>query len=868
MTRTRTNRKTLFAAMLVAAAGIAAPGVLAQDASEEPRDERGRRITEGITTKLAFQNVSVDDLIPFIVDSTGKVVIPTGNLQSLRVTVISDRDLPQAQALDMVFYALQQNGVSVVENFDRIILGVIEDISRQDVPVIPSSASTLGRTDYGTIAEKVFQLRFTTAEDIADLVEETVPDFAKVGFNEQSNTVVVLGNIALLQRVEGLVNALDVASASTLETRTFMLRFADAETVAENITDLYEDDGSGAGAASRQQGNQNQRSRWFGGGGGNTEGGAASAPSENLRVTANAQQNSVTVLAEEDVIEQVADLIANVWDQPVESVDVVPRLYTLQHTDPVKVQEALEGLYGEPSADAEGGGATAGATRLAGQFSFQALPDSGQLLVVAKSTDNLSVIDETIAALDRPQQIGIPEVIELRHADAEELAEQLNALLSQQGTEAQIPRQDRGLDDDDSSASPFADNDDNAAAGDDETEFITFWWQQGQEATDARPSSSLIGRVRIVPVWRQNAVLVTAPPELRAGISDLVRSLDRPGRQVLIKAVVAEISLEDALALGLRWSSDAINTSFNDNTFSIGTNTTGTQNDLLPGLFDTSVLNLDTDLNVVLQALDQTSDLNILSEPKIFTSDNQEAEFFDGQDIPFITDSQTTDQGTLTQSTEYRAVGIQLRVRPRITPNRDVDLRVNLELSSIQPVTTSTGQFIVDRRETTTQLIVGDGQTIVISGIMRSEDREVVRKIPFLGDLPLIGAIFTSTDTEVEQTELVAFVTPYVIENETDLQRVNDPYRSQLREMRERLGAPDQDEYAVQGESEASALDANLPAPLDASVIETMSAPALREAFSQRSTALERSDITDDARARLIAEQREIRQRLDDLSGF
>lgn len=853
MTRTRPTITRLLtgALTLTLLAGTAQP-LLAQP-DDDPRDDLGRRITTGMTTKLAFSEVDVEELIPFIVESTGKIVLPHSQLRGRKITIINDTEIPQSEALNMVFVALQLEQIAVVETHDYILLRDYQEVDRLNVPVIGAEESTLDRVDFGTVYEKVFRLTHATAEDLAELIEDSVPDYAKVGFNEQSNAMVVMGDMGLLQRVERLVNSIDRPSATSLVTRTFMLRYADAASIAENIRELYEDDGSGSSGG----GNNNFNPRFFQRGGGGDQSDGTATPSANLRVTANDQQNSVTVLAEEDVVEEVAALIGEVWDTEVEIENVVPRVYSLIHTDPVKVQGLLEGLYGEAAANEEGGGTTAGATRLAGQFSFQALPDSGQLVVIAKSPDNLSVIDEIIYELDQPQSIGLPEIIELKHADAEELAEQLNALLADRGTLAQIPRQERGLADGGTSASPFASDTTATDTTEDQTEFITFWWQQGQDPGDARPTSSLVGNIRIVPVWRQNAVMVTSPPEFRASVAELVRQLDQPGRQVLIKAVVAEISLDDALALGLRWSSENINPSLQDNSFSVGTTTTGTKNDLLPGLFDTSVLNLDADLNLILQALDQSTDLNILSEPKIFTSDNQEAEFFDGQDIPFVTDSQTTDQGTLTQTTEYRAVGIQLSARPRITPNRDVDLRVNLELSSIQPTLTAQGQFIVDRRETTTQLIVGDGQTVVISGILRSEDREVVRKVPFFGDIPLLGALFTSTETETEKTELVAFITPYVIENEEDLRRVNSPYLNRLEALREVLGTPEDSDMDT-----ADAQPEPGPAPLAPGEVDSMTDDEAREAFRERARALERDDLPDATRARLVNEQLRLRDKL------
>ncbi|MBX9735374.1 MAG: hypothetical protein K2X32_00475, partial [Phycisphaerales bacterium] len=304
-----------------------------------------------------------------------------------------------------------------------------------------------------------------------------------------------------------------------------------------------------------------------------------------------------------------------------------------------------------------------------------------------------------------------------------------------------------------------------------------------------------IAKARIVPINRQNALMVLAPTEYRRSIVEMIERLDRPGRQVLIAAVVVELSGEDALALGVRFSNAVINPTRGEN--SIGTNATssvtGTKNQLIDSLFDTSVLNLGVNINVLLQALAQTTNVKILSEPKIFTGDNQEAEFFDGQDIPFITESQPNNQGNLVQSFDYRSVGIQLRVRPRITPERDVDLKVNLQLSSITPGNTLFGGAIVDRRETTTQLIVADGQTMVISGIIRSEDSQIKRKIPLLGDIPFFGAPFTSTENARTTTELVAFITPIVVNNRTEADTINKDPRARLRSLRTEL-APDRPE--------------------------------------------------------------------------
>jgi general secretion pathway protein D len=770
------------------------------DRALRPAISTGRRNLEGPPTKLAFRDVRVEQLIPFIVDATGKVVVPQQGILTNRVTILNDTEIPRNEALDLVFLALLQNNVAVVETDTTITLRDIGEITRQDVPVLGPSQSVLERTDRAVIVEKVFALNHNSAKNIGDIIKGSLPDFAKITIDEESNQVAVLGNIALLQRLERLIGSLDRPASGAVQAETFRLRFADANVIKANIDELFA--GGSTARSGRDNQNQNQGRAFRFANQGQAE--TPTAASGELRVTANTQQNSVSVVADPAVLAQIRTQIETQWDLPLPDEAVIPKIYDLKHSDPVKVRDLLQGLFGSAStARTTGGGnnnqnqqnqsstSSQGVGRLAGQFSFQAIPETGRLVVVAKSPDNITVIDKIIEGLDQPQSVGLPVVIELKHASAEDLAEQINTLLALDGTLASIRRAESGLSQSTSSASPFASEqtdeqaepETNAAA-----DAISFWWQRSRPPTDRRNASSLIGQIRIVPVWRQNALLVAAPPEYTAAVTSLVERLDQPGRQVLISAIIAEISRDDATSLGLRWSSETINPNLPDNSVGVGVGADGTSNNFASSLFDTSVLNVNTDVNLLLQALSQKTDVSILSEPKVFTSDNQEAEFFDGQDIPFITDSQTTDNGTQNQSFDYRAVGIQLRVRPRITVRADVDLRVNVELSSINPGQTLFGGFIVERRETTTQLIVQNGQTIVISGILRSEESEVLRKVPLLGDIPLLGYLFQSTDTQKTNTELLVFITPIVVNNPSEAGTINTPYRDRLDRMREQLG--------------------------------------------------------------------------------
>lgn len=824
------SRSRLSVILLAATAGLAHGAWVAAPADEvaapgamSPAPKR--RSVDGEPTKLGFKNATVEQIVPFIVETTGKVVMPQRDVMSRQITVLSDKALDRGLALDLLFEALQQNGVGVIETENTIALRDLGEIIKGPVPVIGPTESLAERTDAGTILWKVYPLRHSSAKNIGDIIKDSLPDFAKYAVDEESNQVTVLGNVGLLQRLELLIRSLDRPAIGAVVAETFRLRYADAEAIKTNIEELF----SASAASGARQGGTNRGGQGNQGGGNrggqNNQGGpvfrfpgfggqgagqeASTASTSELRVSANAQQNSVTVVADPAVLEQIRRQIDTYWDIPP-GPNVTPRTFELQYTDAIKVRDLLTEIFGRGSTTRTGqqggqGNQNQAASAqsvgpLAGQFTFQAIPESNRLVAITKTPENMAFVERMIESIDTPQTAGLPAIVELKHASSEDLAEQINALLAQDGTLAQIRRSESGLSSSQTAVSPFAQEQAaNQAQEQVQPDMIGFWWQRSRPPTDKRTASNLVGQLRIVPVWRQNALMVVAPPEYRASIVELISRLDRPGKQVLLSAIVAEVSRDDATALGLRWSSQTITPTNGDNSIGLSTSAEGQRNDFAEALFNTSVLNANVDLNLLLQALSQKTNVSILSEPKIFTSDNQEATFFDGQDIPFVNELQSTNVGNPIQSFDYRAVGLQLRIRPRITPQRDVDLRVNLQLASIAPGQTVSNALIVDRRETTTQLILKDRQTIVISGILRSEDSNIVRKIPLLGDIPILGELFKSREVSRSNTDLLVFITPVVIENPEEADAVNEGFRRRLEERRRDLEHDKTDSSLVPG---------------------------------------------------------------------
>jgi len=648
-----------------------------------------------------------------------------------------------------------------------------------DQPKPPSTQWEIVEVMYGDAGDLANQLR----EMLDQIPDESLRAALRLYPFPAARRLMIMGSKENREIVKNWLKEIDIVDTGHRIQKTFVLEHADAQQVSESINDLF-----GGG---RRSAYEEYLMRRYGGG---------SSDRDKVSVTANARRNSVTVMASPEKMERIEKHILEA-DKPLEGEQAAPLIITLKYADPTKTKELLENLFSKK--ERSGGGwpywpwdqeeTTSPVGRLFGQFSFEAYPDTGKLIVISKNEENYEIIKKMIKEIDSPQEAGIPRTIKLKFADAESVAEQLNALLNAPGTPTQILRRGRlkGFELFTNDLSPYSKQSQAQARpqqqqqqGDQSQGVMSFWWQQPAPAREitTRQPSNLVGKLRIVPNIERNLLLVAVPDEYADALEELVAELDRPGYQVLIKAVVAEATLDDSMSLGFRFSTDPTQFVSGDPLLT---------DNALRGLFNyqfedmhanTHTFTFNADVNNLISLLGKQTNIKIVSEPKILTADNVEGEFFDGQDIPFISNTQTTDVGSLTQSFDYFPVGLTLRVRPHITEEKTVNLRVQLRVSSVIPGRTLFGGAIVDLRETSTQITLEHGRTFMISGILRAEEREIIRKVPGLGDIPLLGELFKHRETAEINTELLVFLTPYVIETQ-----VPDSYEPIEDEPEERL---------------------------------------------------------------------------------
>jgi general secretion pathway protein D len=255
---------------------------------------------------------------------------------------------------------------------------------------------------------------------------------------------------------------------------------------------------------------------------------------------------------------------------------------------------------------------------------------------------------------------------------------------------------------------------------------------------------------------------VLAPPEFQSSIEETIKDLDVPGKQVMVKAVVVEVDHQDLTSLGLQLSSNAAEV------FSVGENAVTALSELTYlQERGSATLTVGSSVTALLDFLVKKVDAQILNQQSLWTEDNEEASFFKGQMVGFQTTASTSETGgRVTQSFDYKKVGMTLAVRPSITPEKNVDMIVTVLLSDLTGDSIN-GQPVRRVMESTTNMIVRDGQTLMLGGILFQTDSKIVKKVPLFGDLPLIGGVFRHNDVTKANNELIVFITPYVIDEET-----------------------------------------------------------------------------------------------------
>ena len=309
----------------------------------------------------------------------------------------------------------------------------------------------------------------------------------------------------------------------------------------------------------------------------------------------------------------------------------------------------------------------------------------------------------------------------------------------------------------------------------------------GQPAAAGAPVQAFEGgRISVTPDKATNSLVIMASPVDYQNLLQVIQKLDKRRRQVFVQAVIAEVSLDKLKDIGVQWgfvggASDGTSTvaGLYDplNAFSQLFSALGSANFTIPDLQGTAA-----NFAAVLKALETKGAVNVLSTPNILTSDNKEAEIFVGENVPFLSQTNLTTGGVSQQSIERKDTGITLRISPQISEGEYVKLDIYQEISAVKESRGQAQDLVTTKRSAKTSVVVKDKDTVVIGGLIQDRDTENISKVPFLGDIPGLGWLFKNKTTQRQKTNLMIVLTPRIIRGAQELAEVSSGQKDKFGE--------------------------------------------------------------------------------------
>ena len=414
-------------------------------------------------------------------------------------------------------------------------------------------------------------------------------------------------------------------------------------------------------------------------------------------------------------------------------------------------------------------------------------PRSNSIIIRSGSPERTELARNLIYKLDNAQSNpSNMHVVYLRNAQAGKLAQSLRGLLTGE-SESGVSDEARGK------LSAMGGNSQNTqgASAQNSSGTPTGSGVQSGYSQDKSSSASTsndqstafsAGGVTLQADATTNTLLISAPDPLYRNLREVIDMLDQRRAQVVIESLIVEVGEDDASEFGVQWQAGNLGGKGGFGGVNLGgsglngTSTSKTSIDVLPkglnigvvdGTVDIPGIGKVLDLKVLARALKSKGGTNVLSTPNLLTLDNEAASIFVGQTIPFVTGSYVTGGGGTSnnpfQTVQREEVGLKLNVRPQISEGGTVKLDIYQEVSSVDPRGSVAAGTVTKKRAIDTSILLDDGQIMVLGGLLQDGYSQSNDAVPWLSDIPGLGALFRNEARSVSKTNLMVFLRPYII---------------------------------------------------------------------------------------------------------
>lgn len=744
---------------------------------------------------LNFQDVPLQTVLEYLSEKTALVVVSDETLNG-RITVISRQPMSLTEAIALINSVLKERDMAAVRTGRMLRVVTLAKAKTMNLPVTSGNdPDTLTPGD--DMVTHIIPVRYADVAGLKENLQSLLPEYATMEANQKTNSLIITDTTANIKRMMEIIQALDTHMAGVAEIRVFHLNLADATTTAELINKIFQQEESQSSSQSSQRGGPGAMMEMMmrGGPGGRGRGddrgstdSSSAAAGVTVTAVADERTNSVVVSGPSDSLELVAEIIKSLDSRSATPVDV--KVFHLEYADADNTADLINEVFGADRSSSSSrsrsssqnnmptffrggpGGGTQSNSSSAAVNTVEvvaAADDRTNSVVVTGPGDTLEVIAVVIKQLDaNPEQERQVFVYELKNAQAANLMEILNNLFQEM----------QSL------------NEAGASGGNQRFQGQAGPGGAGQAGATSQTSSTsdISDEAYFEADENTNSLLVLTSSKNYEKVKPIIEKLDKRLGQVLIKVLFAEVTHTDSLDLGFEFS--MLNMRNNGGSTSVSTDFGGVPSDSDPGFI---VKTIEGDLTATLRALQEVGKLNVLSRPYILTRDNQTATITVGEEVPFITNTRTTVEGGTINTIQYEDIGIILEVTPSINPEGLVIMEVKPEISTTTaktiPISETVNAAVFAKRSSSTNVEVRSGQTIVIGGLVEDQLIESVKKIPGLGNLPVIGNLFKRTTTEKAKTELLIFLTPYVAMEDEELTAISEAEKNRNTLTQQGMGA-------------------------------------------------------------------------------
>jgi general secretion pathway protein D len=449
---------------------------------------------------------------------------------------------------------------------------------------------------------------------------------------------------------------------------------------------------------------------------------------------------------------------------------------------------------------------------------------NNQLLVRSQASAHAAQIRALVKSLDTPAASGSNiNVVYLRNAEAVALADTLKGILTGSGESSSssssgfsgsgVSSMTSGLA---STGSTFGTNSSSTSStgASSQNSMLSNASSSSMSTGGSRQASGVSvemggATVLIRADSTTNALVITAPDHIYNQLRAVIDKLDVRRAQIYIEALIAEVNVSRSEELGVQWAAAGVDGSLQGGALS-NISPTATNLGALYSGYMTSTLSVpqtfsfglfNGNIGELASALESNGNGNVLSTPNLLMLDNEEARIMVGQNIPILTGSYTTISGSTTnpfQTVERRDVGIVLRIKPQISDSGSITLTVAQEVSSVDNTVDTAGAGLATKvRQIDTKVLVDDGQTVVLGGLIEDKVSESKFKVPLLGDVPWLGALFRYETRDRSKVNLMVFLRPTILRDAKSSQALSSERYEYLRAEQAKFASP-ADEAPVQ----------------------------------------------------------------------